>query len=181
MVQRVSRGRIILVTICLLTAVFGYFFWRDLRLPDTFVPRDLPDLVVENFSFKRTITDREWSVAAVSAEHKSGVVTAASVDLFVDETSDDRSAKIFAESGEFTRDNAEVLLFYIGGSMATGGSSVEVAAPVASYDSDLGVWRFPEGMEIFTEDKHMTGNAASIDRAGNFNLWKGVSATWVME
>lgn len=176
-----SRGRIVIVTLCVLTAVFAYFFWRDLRLPQNFVPRDLPDLVVENFSFKRTIADREWNVEAVSAEHRSGVVTAVSIDIMIIETSGDMSAVLFAESGDFTRENSEMLLYSIDGSISTKASSVDLNAAVGSYDATLGAWRFSKGIELSGEDKFVKGSVASVDRSGNFDLWKGVSATWVME
>ncbi len=157
---------------------FGYFFWRDLRLPRTFIPRDLPDLVVENFNFKRTMEGRDWGVVAVSAEHQSGVVRAASIDLLVDESEAGRNASVHAISGEFMRDNSEMLLFTVDGTVHYSDGSADVAAPIASYDATNGVWLFPSGMELFGAEAFMTGNLASIDAEGVFHFGKGVRAEW---
>lgn len=171
-----SRGKITAVLLALGICVFAYFFWRDLRLSSTFVPRDLPDLVVENFNFKRAMEGRDWSVFAVSAEHQAGVVRAAEVDLRVDEP--ERRAAVHAISGEFVRDNSEMLLFTVDGTVHYSQGSADVTAMAASYDATGGVWLFPRGMELSGEDVFMAGNRASIDADGVFHFWKGVRAEW---
>ncbi|MDL2264652.1 hypothetical protein LJC31_08385, partial [Synergistaceae bacterium OttesenSCG-928-I11] len=144
----------------------------------TFVSRDLPDVVVENFNFNRTMGDRNWRVVAVSAEHKSGIVRAAVIDLHVDEPTVGRKAAVHAISGEFVRDDSEMLLFTVDGTVHYADGSADVAAPVASYDAASGVWFFPSGMELFGENAFMTGNIASIDAQGVFHFEKGVRAEW---
>ncbi len=152
------------VLILLGACIFAYFFWRDLRLPRTFIPRDLPDLVVENFNFKRTVGSRDWGVVAVSAEHQSGVVRAAAVDLLVDEPEARRTASIHAISGEFVRDNSEMLLFNVDGTVHYPDESADVTAKIASYDAAGDAWLFPSGVELSGEELFMTGEETELDR-----------------
>jgi hypothetical protein len=139
---------------------------------------DLPDVVVENFNFKRSMEGREWNVVAVSAEHRSGVVRAATIDLFVDEPSVRRNAAVRAISGEFTSGNSEMSLFTVNGVVRYADGSADIAAPEANYDAADDTWFFPDGAELFGEESFMTGNVVSVDAGGVFHFGKGVRAEW---
>ncbi|MDR3331017.1 MAG: hypothetical protein LBT08_00170 [Synergistaceae bacterium] len=158
--------------------ILGIYLWRDLTLPGRIEIRNLPDVIVENISFKRTIGAREWSVQAISAEHDSGTIRAASMDISIEESKAERAVRLNAVSGELVQESSNMVLYSINGFLETEGRSVSLRAPLVGYDGNEDVWTFGEGVEAADGDAYLSGRSARIEPGGIFILEKGVEAHW---
>lgn len=164
---------------CLL--MFAWWMRRDLSLAGDTSKIGAPDITIERFSFKREIGGREWNVDAVSAEHRSGMITANSITVLMDDISEDRSAQMEAVSGEFSRDRDEMILHETRGSLSFDGRSADIKARAASCDSSTGRWSFYDGVLISLDRSSMIANKGTIDEDGEMMLRGGVIAEWVFE
>lgn len=142
------------------------------------VPKDAPDMIVEDFSFKRTIDSRDWNVAAVSAEHRDGIVNISDIVVSIDEPSARRNARFIAVSGDFLRDRSVLTLYDVQGIAMTGSMDADVDASKAKYDSESDVWLFDSGVAISTDEAIFNSGAASIDKQGIIFFESGVVTEW---
>lgn len=161
----------------LLIFVFSWFFWQDLKLDGGSIAA-LPDIVVENVDIKRDIEGRKWHIVARTAAHQQGVLQAKSIDLHIVETETNRETNVHAASGDFTQESSKMILFEIDGVLLEQDRSIDMKAPVASYDATAGDWFFPGGLELQDHEIYLKGQTAAIDPQGIFKLEKGARAKW---
>lgn len=178
MVQPVSRGKIVAVISAVAVAVFIFYFWNDINLSNEVVSGNLPDVVVENLNFRRTIESKDWHITADTAEHNSGLIIANSMDININDLLINRRTTIYAQNGEFERDTSNLLLRSLDGFVFLEDRSVDLAAPLASYESSSDTWSFERGIEIEDDETFITGNEATITSDGIFSLEKGAHARW---
>lgn len=172
----------VIAALCVAGAfMFGLALWSDINIEQEQPVIDAPDIIVERFSFRRTIDDRIWDVDAISAEHREGIVNAVSIDVKTDEPDSMVSSSFQAERGSFLTDSSEMFLVSTDGVVTRSGEDAYVRAPVASYDSVGNNWAFPFGAEMSSERISAEGNIASIDETGVFYFGEGVSAQWHIE
>lgn len=150
-----------------------------MQSPETQV--DAPDLVVENFSFKRRIDDRDWNVTAVSAEHLHGVVSVADIAVSIDEPSASRRAEFVATSGDLVRESSFMSLYDVHGVAKSRSKDADIDATQANYDSERNIWVFGGGVDISTDEALFNGAAASIDKDGMIYFEGGVVTEWKEE
>lgn len=176
----VSRDRALKIAaaaICLCAVV--YVFWRDLNLADQQDPPDSSaDIIVEQFTFKRQIAGRDWSVKAVSAEHEGNIVIASSMDIVIRDRADDGVARFRAEGGSFDIDISTMGMNDVDGTIVRNASSTDIFAASAGYNSVTGVWNFTAGVVVSSDNIVLDGRIASIDESGVIYIQKEVSAEW---
>lgn len=173
-----SRGRIAIAVLVVLIGAIALFMRHDLALSDDDKPRDLPNIAVDDFSFKRTINGRSWRVDAVSAEHRDENIIASVMNVAVEEMSGDSQAELHAVCGVFSQDISLMTMYDVTGGISFDGGLADASADVAAYDTSTGVWTFDEGMVISSDTVRVQGTAASIDADGVFTFGRGVRAKW---
>ncbi len=176
--RRVSRGKIVAVASVAALLVLAFYLWRDLNLPRTVDLKKMPDVVVENLTFERTIEDRNWLIRATRAEHHEGVISARSVDIKVEEPATKNRSHVTARSGEFTQESANFELSTVTGSALLKDRSVDWSAPLARYDSSMDIWTFDGGIVARDSNSIVSGEFGTITPAGIFKLEKGAEARW---
>ena len=178
MARRALRGKIVAAISVAAVALLVFYFWRDLNLSRTVDLEKLPDVVVEDLTFDRTMGGKDWNIKATRAEHRQGVITASYLDIRVTEPSVDRSSHMTARSGEFTRESGNLELVSVEGSALLEKRSVDWRAPVASYDSSLDLWTFERGLVAHDESAVVSGEFATITSGNIFKIEKGAEARW---
>ena len=175
-----SRGRMVAFLVVALILVGGFFFWRDLTLPRTLTSVKLPDIVVENLDFRRTIDGKDWHIVAKTAEHDSGLINAKDMTVFIREPQTERSTLMFADAGEFVQESSNIELRSLDGFVFTD-RSIDISAPLARYDSSTDLWSFEEGIEMQDEETFITGKKATITTEGIFILEEEAYARWKID
>jgi hypothetical protein len=162
--------------------VAAYYFWRDLNLPMRIGLKNLPDIVVENLDFRRTVGSRDVRLQAYAAEHESGFIRATDITISVKELNSGRETSMRAEKCEFSEDDSSAVeIKSLDGYVFLGDRSVDVSAPSASYERSSDVWRFEEGLDLSDDDISITGGTGAITSAGVVSLEKGVIVRWRVE
>jgi hypothetical protein len=142
---------------------------------------DLPDVLVENLDFMRTIGNREWRVRASSAENDSGLIKIMGMRINVRETGARGEIAINAAEGEYAEGSSSFEARSVYGVIFLGDRSLDVLAPVASYESSTDVLSFHDGVELWDDDSFIRGGAAALASNGVLSLDKGAYARWRTE
>lgn len=129
-------------------------------------------------SFRRTIESKDWHITADTAEHHAGLIVANSMDISINDLLINRRTTIYAQNGEFVQDTSNLLLRSLDGFVFLEDRSVDITAPLASYESSNDMWSFEEGIDIEDDETFITGNEATITSDGIFSLEKGAHARW---
>lgn len=158
--------------------VLAFYLRRDLNLPHTVDLKKMPDVIVENLTFERTIEGRNWFVKATRAEHHEGIIAARDVDIKVEEPATEDRSHVTARSGEFTQESANFSLSTVKGSALFKNRSVDWSAPLARYDSSMDVWTFDRGVVAQEGNSIVSGELGTITREGVFKLERGAEARW---
>ena len=172
------RGRAAFFAVAALSAMGMFYFVRDLNLSNIELPTKLPDVVVENLNFRRTMDDRDWHITAVSAEHISGVVRAVSIDLNMKSEQKAQSAMMHAAAAEFSEASGEVRMREVDGRIFLKGRSIDVRTASAFYYRSSDVWQFKDGAEFCDGEIFLKGGEAEFTGDGVFSLRKGAYARW---
>lgn len=172
------RGKIAAALAAVLILVFAYYFRRDLNVTRAVDWKNLPDVIVESLAFERTIEGKSWDIKATRAEHIQGVIRANDLDIEVKELSSGRASHITAQSGEFTRESANLSLVSVDGLLSLKDRSVDWRAPSAAYDSSMDLWTFGRGIKAQDGTLIVSGDFATISSAGIFQIEKGAEARW---
>ncbi|MDR1650204.1 MAG: hypothetical protein LBR87_00285 [Synergistaceae bacterium] len=181
MAPPVFRGKITAVLFLSVFAMMLVFLKRDLDLPAMVPLSTLPDIMVENLDFARTINGRRWRVKAAGAESQSGVIKARSMDVSVFEAATGRNASMEAKRGEYSEESSKMWLWEVGGQVFLEDRIVDFTAPRADYDSASDVWFFSEGLSASDDRISVFGGAAKIGSDGVLSLGKGARALWSIE
>jgi hypothetical protein len=177
----VSRGKIKALVVLAAASVAAFYAWRDMNLPLKKRLAELPDIVVENLEFRRTVNGRDLHLVAAAAEHNSSLIKAAGIVISVREPDSARSAIMRAASGEFAQEGNSLNIRSLDGSVFLGNRSMDVAAPSASYEVSADIWSFEEGVELWDADAFIKGGAATITSNGVLSLRKGAYARWTTQ
>ena len=172
------NGRLKILAVLLLSAMALFYFCRDLRLSDTEAPVKLPDIMVENLNFRRTMDGRDWHITALRADHTAGVVKALSIDLAMNSEQKKQRAKLQAQSAEFSDVMEKIELKIVTGIIFTAERSVDVKSGYAAYSRSDDNWQFREGLELMDKDLYLKGREAEFSGNRIFSLKKGAYARW---
>jgi hypothetical protein len=142
---------------------------------------DLPDVLVENLDFMRTIGNREWRLRAVSAENDSGLIKVKGMYVNVREPDSLREIAINAADGEFMEGASSFGARSVDGVVFLGDRSMDISAPTVSYDSLADMWSFEDGVELWDDDSFIRGGRAALASGGVLSLDKGAYARWKTE
>jgi hypothetical protein len=169
--------------VCAILAVIGYFFWRDLHLKPETVTERLPDVVVENLDFRRTIEGKRWHVRTDRAEHEGGIIRTKQVYVHVAETRDDgaKDMRLRATSGSFQEDRSDATLHFVDGDLSLPNRSVDMRAQEARYIASDDRWFFPAGLRLWDDTLTIEGRKGEISSDGLFSLWEGAGVYWKAE
>jgi hypothetical protein len=177
----VSRGKIKALIVTALLGVIAFYFWHDLNLPYDTILRHLPDIVVENLDFRRTIGSRDVRLLARAAERESGVIRATDITINVFEFDTGREMSVRAALGEFPEESTMIEIRSMDGSIYIGDRSVDISAPAATYERSDDTWSFREGVEFHDDDIFISGGDAAITSEGIISLEKGARVRWTYE
>ena len=178
MARRGLRGKIVAAISVAAAVLLVFYFWRDLNLSRTVDLEKLPDVIVEDLTFDRTIDGKDWNIKATRAEHRQGLITASDLDIHVKEPASGRSSHVMARSGDFTQESGNLSLTSVDGIASLGDRSVDWRAPVASYDSSLDLWTFERGIVARDRSAVVSGEYATITSGNIFKIEKGAEARW---
>jgi hypothetical protein len=170
-----------LFVIIAIVGVIAFYFWRDLNLPYRTIFKHLPDIVVKNLDFRRTIGSRDVRMSAGAAERESGVIRATDITINVTELDTGRKTSLRAASGEFPEEFSTLEIRSIDGFIFTGDRSVDISAPAAFYERSADLWTFREGVKLHDDDIFISGGFAAITREGIISLEKGASLRWTQD
>jgi hypothetical protein len=177
----VSRGKIKALVAFAFILVAAFYFWRDFNLTNGSLGSKLPDIIVENLDFRRTIEGRDWHLQAATAEHDSGLIIARNLVVNVTEPASGRSTIIRAVSGELLQDSYYLQMRSLDGAFSLGDRSMDMSAPTANYERSSDLWSFDEGVEFWDDDAYIKGGSATITADGTLSLKKGAYVRWSVD
>ena len=172
------RGRLTLIAVVFFAVMGIFYFSRDLRLSDIGIPVEMPDVVVENLNFARTMDGRDWQMTAKSAEHTAGVVRAVSIDLSMVSEQKAQRARMSATDAAFYDSKGEIHMSGLSGNIFTSKRSIDIRSNRAIYYRSADRWLFEEGLEIVDKKILLRGKEAEFTKNGVFSLRKGAYARW---
>lgn len=157
-------------------AVITFYFLRDLRLSG--IDLDIPDIVVENIEINREINGDEWLLVSPRAEHRQGMIYGQSLDVTITDPAGNIS-KLFAVSGEFSRESENVTLIDISADIKRDNKDIHMRSGRAYYNSKKETWYFSNDVMLNDGSVKVSGPEGFYDvKEGLSQITGGGTVTW---
>ncbi|MEG1602652.1 MAG: LPS export ABC transporter periplasmic protein LptC [Cloacibacillus sp.] len=177
MQKKISKTKIILLTVVAVTAVGVFYMWRDLNL-DSIKKVPIPDVVVENLDLNRVIKGDTWKFRSPRVEHKEGMVYGDSMDVTIT-SPNGRVSHITAEKGVFSRANNDLTLKNAVGRMQEKDKVYDLKSGNVFYEAAKENWHFSDGIELIIGKIKVSGKNGTYDtKSGDCKITNGGLITW---
>ncbi len=175
--EKISRKKLTVLTVILVIAVGAFYLWRDLNL-NAMSKIPIPDLVVENIEIERMISGKKWKLISPRVEHKDGVVYGSSMDVTIADP-DGKITHIYADEGNFTRENNDIALTSADGVMKEKTKEYKLKSGSVKYEAAAEKWHFDDGVTITDGRMVIGGKKGYYDtKSGECRLTDGGTIVW---